>query len=119
MTRFAIATSVWAPVEHEVPGDMGSVIQIALKAKFKRLKTSELKALHERIARREVSDAQVLELALQDWSDFADAQGQPVALTPDALAEACEEIPGLEAALVKAFFECVVNIKRDAITKNS
>lgn len=121
MNRFAISTSVWALVEHQVSGDMGQPIEIKFKAKFKRLKTSEHKAFNDKLVKRELTDAGVLDQVLEDW-DLQDAQGQPVTYTPDARAEAIEEIPGLEQALVLTFFEHVLKVsveqQKEATVKN-
>lgn len=119
MSRFVIANAVWAPVEHEIAGDMGTVVKINFKAKFRRLKTSETREMFAKIGERKLSDAQVLEQVLVDWDDFKDAQGEAVPFTRDNLAEAVEEVNGLEAAMARAFFERVVSIKKDDVTKNS
>ena len=117
MNKFAIAASLWAPVVHGLPGDLGEVIEIKFKAKFKRLKTAAQKELHKKLAERALTDAQVLEMVLEDW-DLKDSQGASIAFTPDSLVETVEDLPGVEQALVRCFFEYCLVPHKDAQVKN-
>lgn len=118
MNKFAVATSLWAPVVVRLPDDLGGVIEVKFKAKFKRLKTSAQKELHQKLAARELTDPQVIQAVMEDW-DLQDSEGSPIAFTPDNLKETVEDLPGTEQALVLSFFEYCLVPHKDAQVKNS
>lgn len=117
MNKFAISTSLWAQVVVGLPSDLGEVIEVKFKAKFKRLKTSAQKDLHKKLAERSLTDPQVLEMVLEDW-DLKDHEGSSIAFTPDNLKETVEDLPGVEQALVRSFFEYCLVPRKDAQAKN-
>ncbi len=118
MNKFGIATSLWAHVVVGLPSDLGEVIEVKFKAKFKRLKTDAQKELHKKLAERALTDPQVLEMVLEDW-DLKDHEGASIAFTPDNLKDTVEELPGVEQALVRSFFEYCLVPHKDAQVKNS
>jgi hypothetical protein len=56
-------------------------------------------------------------MVLEDW-DLKDHEGSSIAFTPDNLKETVEDLPGVEQALVRSFFEYCLVPHKDAQAKN-
>lgn len=101
MTVIVKSDGFWQAAKLSVPGDDGQRIEVKFRCRFKRLKTTEARALMKRIQAAEMTDAEVLDTLLVDW-DLKDADGNPVPVSERAAV--VEETAGLEGACVQAYF---------------
>lgn len=92
----------WQSAKLIVPGDDGKRLEVNFRCRFRRLKTSESRALMKSISDGKVTDAEVLDKLLMDW-DLKDVDGNPVPIGERP--EVVEETVGLEGACVQAYFE--------------
>lgn len=102
MTVIVKSDGFWQRATLIVPGDDGERVEVNFRCRFRRLKTSEARALGKAITERKLTDAEVLDKVLVDW-DLKDVSGNPVPIGQRS--EAVEETAGLEGACVEAYFE--------------
>lgn len=132
----------WADAFFVLPDQPGRPIVFDFRLRFRRLKTAESEELDRRIRidserHREqlralvegatvpdytpaLSNKELLAAVLVDWEGFADAEGAPVMYTAAACAQLCEDYPGIEAAMARAWMESRSPAQeREAAAKNS
>ena len=86
----------------EVQGDMGRVIKVPFRARFKKLRTDETKAVLERIKDGAASDDDLVREYLVDWSEMPGENGDEVEFSPEMLTEAMQ-VREYREALVRGF----------------
>ena len=68
----------------------------------------------------EITDREVLDLVLVDWEGFTAEDGTAAMYTEATRAQLCEDWPGIEAAMVRAYLESRNPAQqREAAAKNS
>lgn len=103
--KIAVKPTFSAPIVMRVPGDNGEVTEVRFEATFRRLTRSENEALQKRLGEHDISDAQLLDLVLADWSGLVDDQGLPFVCSPENRAAASEDWQNFDAAIVYGYFE--------------
>ena len=83
--------------------DKRQALRGALDNNIIELTAREREEIEADLACTYLADAEVLRLVLVDW-DVKSASGEFVAYSPAQLEQACEELDGLEAALVVGYF---------------
>lgn len=132
----------WADGFFVIPDQPGRPIVIDFRLRFKRLKKAEADELDRRIRINserhqaqlraivagepvpemvpEITDKEVLDAVLVDWEGFNAEDGTAAMYTVAARAQLCDDYPGMEAAMVRAWLESRHPAQqREAATKNS
>lgn len=132
----------WADGFFVIPDQPGRPIVIDFRLRFKRLKKSEADELDRRIRINserhqaqlraivagepvpemvpEITDKEVLDAVLVDWEGFNAEDGTAAMYTVAARAQLCDDYPGMEAAMVRAWLESRHPAQqREAAIKNS
>lgn len=132
----------WADAFFVLPDQPGRPMVIEFRLRFKRLRKTESEELNRRIRinsdrhqaqlramidgkpvpelQIEVTDAQVLDAVLVDWEGFTAEDGTAAMYTVAARNQLCEDYPGIEAAMVRAWLESRhPDQQRAATEKNS
>lgn len=106
---FSIAvepTYTW-PVQGTLPGG----VEVKFDAVFRRLSTADAKALDERAARGELSDAELIGRVLAGWTGVTDEHREPLPFTPENLFRLLNVL-GVQAAIVASFYESLAGARR-------
>lgn len=94
----------FAPGKLRLVGDVGTPVVVPFRAEFRRLRTSERRAVDEALAARSLTDADLVGKVLVGL-EIADVTGCPAPNDAETRATLMEEYDGLEAAIVMAWFE--------------
>jgi hypothetical protein len=111
MFKVAVSETYITPVAVDIVGDNNKSKTHVFKARFKRLKQSELESLSERLAAKELTDSALIDEVMVGWQDVADAEGNPLEFNPDNL-EALLEIYPTRPTIVRTFFDSHNGAKR-------
>lgn len=103
--KIAVKPTFTAPVLMRLPADNGEVTEIRFNATFKRLKKAENEALQARLDAKSVTDKELLDLVLADWSGLVDQDDAPFICTPENRIAAVEEWQTFEAAIAYSYFQ--------------
>ena len=132
----------WAEGFFVLPDQPGRPIVIDFRLRFKRLKKADVEALDQRIRINnqrhqawlravvageapamptlDITDREVLDTVLVDWEGFSAEDGTAAMYTEAARAQLCDDYPGIEAAMVRAWLESRHPAQeREAAAKNS
>lgn len=113
------SVAFWAHVKLTLVGDYGKTEIVEFKARYKRLKTSERKALEKDLAEKKILDDEFLDRLLLDWA-LPDKQGNNITYSEQIRREMVEDWDGLEPALVNAYFDNARKaLEASNIAKNS
>ncbi|MGJ7611836.1 MULTISPECIES: phage tail assembly chaperone [unclassified Variovorax] len=102
--KLAVKPTFSAPVLMRVPGD-GQVEEVRFNAVFKRMTKVENEDVQARLNAKTLTDKELLDQVLADWSGLDSDEGVPFICTPENRAAAVEDWPTFEAAIVYAYFE--------------
>lgn len=103
--KIAVKPTFSAPVVMRLPGDEGGVVEVKFSAVFRRLNKSENLSLQARLTAQTITDAEVLDLVLVDWTGLVDEADMPFVFNDGNRAAAVEEWPRFEASIVLSYFE--------------
>ena len=132
----------WAEGFFVIPDQPGRPIVIDFRLRFKRLKKAEADELDRRIRINsehhqaqlraivenrpvpqfvpEITDKEVLDAVLVDWEGFNAEDGTAAMYTDATRTQLCDDYPGMEAAMVRAWLESRQPAQqREAAAKNS
>lgn len=117
----------WTDGFFVLPDQPGRPIVVEFRLRFQRLKRAQMQELERRIritserhqaqlraivagepapeVQPEITDQELLAQVLVDWEGFTDGEGKAVMLTEQARQQLCEDYPGMEGAMVRAWLE--------------
>jgi len=106
-------TSYEWPVSFDIPADGGRFDKISFTAKFERVHQARIDAIvaEMRSENSGVNDQSITDEVLIGWDKVNDEDGNPLDFTPVNRA-AVLDIPGVRAAVVRAWFESLAGTKR-------
>jgi hypothetical protein len=96
------------PVKIQLPKDGGEFEEQSFEAVFKRIKQSEINDL---LAGEGATDRKFCEAVMAGWNGILDESHNAIAFTSESLGEFLD-VPGVTKAIVVAFLESVVGIKK-------
>lgn len=102
--KLALKPTFSAPVVLRVPGD-GQVEEIRFTVVFKRLTKMENDAVQVGLNAKTLTDKDMLDKVLADWSGLDSEDGTPFICTVENRASAVNDWPTFEAAIVYSYFE--------------
>lgn len=108
---------VWRPVRWDEAIDGGGIETVEIQVKFRRVGLEEAAELNKLAGAGELSMTQFAARVVKDWDGPSDADGKPLAFTPDNLA-ALLDVPGFPAGLELAFWQMVGGMADERV-KNS
>ena len=111
MFKIEKQTIVQWPVMIGIPRDGGGISKARINAQFELLPNNEFQAIYSDGG----NDETLLRRVLLGWNDVADADGNPLAFSPEAR-EMLIQITYVRSALVAAYMECCSG--REAARKN-
>lgn len=102
--KVAVKPSFSAPVSMLLAGDDGKPIEIQFSVTFKRLSGEDNRALQGKLESQSLSDRELLEMVLLDWSDLSDVDDMPFTYSRENLAAASRDWSAFEPAIVRSYF---------------
>lgn len=108
---------VWRPVRWDEAVDGGGVETAEIQVKFRRVGLEEAAELNKLAGAGELSMPEFAKRVVLDWDGPAEADGKPLAFTPDNVA-ALLDVPGFPAGLELAFWQMVGGMADERV-KNS
>lgn len=104
------STSYTWPITVEFPVDGGRTEKSTFDGEFKRLSQSRIKEITAAVDAGEITDVDIAEEVLVDWSGVTDGQ-EEIPFSKAALAQMLD-VPLVASAIVMAFFNSLTGAKR-------
>jgi len=105
MFKVAQSPTFWAKVEAEYTGEDGRPAMARFRLKFKRLPQDDIKALIERQREDSQDDRFFLRNIVEDWSDIAGDDDEPLPFTDKAFEQLMGN--GFAPAMLRAYFDAL------------
>lgn len=107
MFKLQLSPTYFAPATLAHLNAEGKLIQGKFDCQFRRLPKEEMADMATRLNSGEITDAEFFDKVMVGWRAVADADGQPVTFSKEALEQACKTVDGFGRACAKAYFDSV------------